>query len=57
LVVKYLHALMRVRGRTADQLIMENIYAMSGDRQRNVEIWSLAENIADAKARLTVSLE
>lgn len=52
LVVKYLHALMRVRGRTADQLIMENIYAMSDDRKENVEIWSSARNLADAKARL-----
>lgn len=52
LVVKYLHALMRVRGRTADQLIMENIYAMSDDRKANVEIWSSARNLADAKARL-----
>lgn len=52
LVVKYLHALMRVRGRTADQLIMENIYAMSDDRKENVDIWSSARNLADAKARL-----
>ncbi|KAG1747729.1 uncharacterized protein EDB91DRAFT_42541 [Suillus paluster] len=52
LVVKYLHALMRIRGRTADQLIMENIYDMSGDRKENVEIWSSARNLADAKARL-----
>ncbi|KAG1897129.1 uncharacterized protein F5891DRAFT_547848 [Suillus fuscotomentosus] len=56
LVVKYLHALMRVRGRTADQLIMENIYAMSDDRKENVEIWSSARNLAEAKARLRVSL-
>jgi hypothetical protein len=55
LVVKYLHALMRVRRRTADRLIMENIYAMSGNREENVEIWSSARNLADAKARLTVS--
>lgn len=52
LVVKYLHALMRVRGRTADQLIMENIYVMSDDRKENVEIWSSARSLADAKARL-----
>lgn len=53
LVVKYLHALMRVRGRTADQLIMENIYAMSDDRKENVDIWSSARSLADAKTRLT----
>ncbi|KAG2132895.1 uncharacterized protein EDB93DRAFT_889885 [Suillus bovinus] len=52
LVVKYLHALLRVRGRTADQLLMENIYAMSDDRKENVEIWSSARSLADAKARL-----
>jgi hypothetical protein len=57
LVVKYLHALMRVRGRTADQLIMNNIYATSGNSHENVEIWSSARSLADAKARLTVSLE
>ncbi|KAG2364336.1 hypothetical protein BDR07DRAFT_1401840 [Suillus spraguei] len=52
LVVKYLHALMRVRGRTANQLIMEDIYVMSDDRKENVEIWSSARSLADAKARL-----
>jgi len=57
LVVKYLHALMRVRGRTADQLIMENIYATSEIRHDNVEIWSSARNLADAKARLMVRLD
>lgn len=56
LVVKYLHALMRIRGRTADQLIMENIYAMSDDRKDKVDIWSSARSLADAKARLKVSL-
>jgi hypothetical protein len=57
LVVKYLHALMSVRGRTTDQLNMENIYARWGDREKYVKIWSSARNLADAKARLTVSLE
>ena len=56
LVVEYLHALMRVGGRTADQLIVENIYATSEIRHDNVEIWSSARNLADAKAWLTVRL-
>lgn len=56
LVVQYLHALMRVRGRMADQLIMKNIYAMSGVMHRNVEIWSSARSLADAKARLNGKL-
>jgi len=47
--VQYLLALMRVRGRMADQLIMKNIYATS---RRKVEIWSTAHSLADAKARL-----
>jgi hypothetical protein len=55
-VVQYLHALMRVRRRMADQLIIENIYAMSGDEHRNVEIWSSAHSLADAKARLNGKL-
>jgi len=55
-VVQYLHALMRVRRRMADQLIMENIYAMSGDGHRNVEIWSSARSLTDAKARLNGKL-